>query len=360
MSFGCARRHFIILSFNHHFKIALCVFHFCFLFSSYVVAQDINIIPQPAHLTKKEGSFIITKNTSLVVPDDADLKTAEFLNDYLKKFYGFELAVKKQATKNSIVINTKLGGADKDAYTFESNPDGISITGATYAGTFYGMQTLIQLLPTQKTPSLKIPSVTIEDEPRFAYRGMLLDVGRYFYPVEFVKKYIDFTAFHKMNYFHWHLTDDPGWRIEIKKYPNLTKVGAWRGKANIFQYNDTTTGHERYGGYYTQDEIKDVVQYAKDRYITIIPEIEMPAHSFSALASYPELGCTGGPYAMPAKWYPFQDVFCAGNEKTFEFIENVLDEVMALFPSPYIHIGGDECPKDRWKACPKCQTRIKK
>jgi hexosaminidase len=217
------------------------IFTFSFCYS--VVAQNIDIIPQPAHLIKKEGSFVVAKNTSLVITNGADLKTAEFVNSYLKKFYDFELTVKKQATKNSIVINTKLNGADKDAYTFESNPGGISITGSTYAGTFYGMQALIQLLPVQKASSLKIPSVHIEDEPRFAYRGMLLDVGRYFYPVEFVKKYIDFIALHKMNYFHWHLTDDPGWRIEIKKYPNLTKVGAWRNKANIFQDNDTTVGN---------------------------------------------------------------------------------------------------------------------
>src|SRR5690348_2208267 len=191
---------------------------FTFSFFSSVVAQDVNIIPQPAHVVKEEGSFTITKNTSLVIPDNADLKTAEFLNSYLKGFYGFELPVKKQITKNSIQINTKPKG-NKDAYTFESNSNGVIIIGATYAGSFYGMQTLIQLLPTQKSSSLKIPSVSIQDEPRFAYRGMLLDAGRYFYPVEFVKKYIDFMALHKMNYFHWHLTDDPGWRIEIKKYP---------------------------------------------------------------------------------------------------------------------------------------------
>jgi hexosaminidase len=332
---------------------------FTFLLYYSAVAQDINIIPQPAHLIKHEGNFIITKNTSLVIKDDENMKTAEFLNGYLKKFYGFELPVKKQSMKNAIELNTKLSNTGKDAYTFESNPDRIIITGATYAATFYGMQTLIQLLPTQRSSSLRIPSVSIQDEPRFAYRGMLLDVGRYFYPVEFVKEYIDFIALHKMNYFHWHLTDDPGWRIEIKKYPNLTNTGAWRSKTNIFQFNDTTAGNEHYGGYYTQEEIKDIVQYAKDRYITIIPEIEMPAHSLSALASYPELGCTGGPYEMPDKWASYLDVFCAGNDKTFEFIENVLDEVMALFPSPYIHIGGDECPKERWKECPKCQARIK-
>lgn len=352
-------RHFIKSSIiKIFFMRALTNLIFCFLLTSAVVAQDIDIIPQPVHLVKKEGSFAITKNTSLVIRDDTDMKTAEFLNSYLKKFYGIELTVKKQAVKNSILINTKPSG-ESDAYTLDSNPDGISITGATHAGTFYGMQTLIQLLPTQTSLSLNIPSVNIEDAPRFAYRSMLLDVGRFFYPVEFVKRYIDFIALHKMNYFHWHLTEDAGWRIEIKKYPNLTNIGAWRNKTNIFQFNDTTAGNEHYGGYYTQEEIRDIVQYAKDRYITIIPEIEMPAHSLSALASYPELGCTGGPYKTPEQWTSYLDVFCAGNEKTFEFIENVLDEVMALFPSPYIHIGGDECPKDRWKACPKCQARIK-
>lgn len=332
---------------------------FVFLFSASVPAQDISIIPKPGHLTKRDGYFIITKNTSIVITNDADKQTAAFLNSYLKKIYGFVLPVKRQAVKNSILISTKLSNAGKDAYAFESSREGISITGATYPGTFYGMQTLIQLLPVEKSSSLKIRSVKIEDEPRFVYRGMLLDVGRYFFPVEFVKKSIDYAALHKMNYFHWHLTDDPGWRIEIKKYPNLTNVGAWRNKTNIFQFTDSTAGSEHYGGYYTQEEIKDVVQYAKDRYITIIPEIEMPAHSLSAIVSYPELGCTGGPYAMPEKWEAYKEIFCAGNEKPFEFIENVLDEVMALFPSQYIHIGGDECPKDRWKVCPKCQARIK-
>ena len=330
-----------------------------FLLCSSVTAQDISIIPKPVHLVQREGNFIITKNTAIVIMNDADLQTAEFLNSYLKKFYGFELPVKKQAVKNSILINTKLSNTGKDAYTFESSAEGVSITGATYPGTFYGMQTLIQLLPVEKSSSLKISSVTIEDEPRFVHRGMLLDVGRYFFPVEFVKKCIDYAALHKMNYFHWHLTDDLGWRIEIKKYPNLTNVGAWRNKTNIFQFTDSTAGSEHYGGYYTQEEIKEIVQYAKDRYITVIPEIEMPAHSLAALVSYPELGCTGGPYAMPAKWDTYKEIFCAGNENTFKFIENVLDEVIELFPSPYIHIGGDECIKDRWKACPKCQARIK-
>lgn len=351
---------------NHPVEIfslrRLTILIFAFLLTSAVVAQEISIVPQPAHLEKKEGNFAITKNTFLVIPDDADLKTGVFLNSYIKKIYGIELAIRKQAVKNSIQIITRRSSDESDAYTFESNPDGISIRGATHAGSFYGMQTLIQLLPTQRPPSsssLKVPGVSIEDAPRFVYRGMLLDVGRYFYPVEFVKKYIDFIALHKMNYFHWHLTDDPGWRIEIKKYPNLTNIGAWRNKTNIFQSNDTAAGNEHYGGYYTQEEIRDIVQYAKVRYITIIPEIEMPAHSLSALASYHELGCTGGPYETAEKWTSYLDIFCAGNEKTFEFIQNVLDEVMALFPSPYIHIGGDECPKERWKACPKCRARIK-
>lgn len=332
---------------------------FTLLFSCPAGAQDISIIPQPAYLIRGKGDFIISKNTSLVITDKKDGKAAGFFKSYLKKFYGLDLPIRRHEVKNSIQLSTRPDGTGKDAYTFRSDPNIIAITGDTYAGTFYGMQTLIQLLPAQKLSSLTIPAVIINDTPRFAYRGMLLDVSRYFFPVEFIKKYIDFMALHKMNYFHWHLTDDPGWRIQIKRYPKLTETGAWRKKKNIFQYKDSTIDDKRYGGYYTQKQIREIVKYARDRYITIIPEIEMPAHCLSALAAYPELGCTGGPYQTPVKWYPYKDVYCAGNEHTFKFLENVLDEVMQLFPSPYIHIGGDECPKDRWKLCPKCQERIK-
>jgi hexosaminidase len=333
------------------------------LFTTSILAQEVQIIPQPAHLTKRAGSFTITKNTSIVIQNEEDKKSTDFLNCYLKQIYGFQLPVQKQATGKSITISTNnnTSAADKDAYTFESNPAGVVIKGDTYAGTFYGVQTLIQLLPTKMATSLKIPSVQIQDEPRFGHRGSLLDVGRHFFPVAFIKKYIDFLALHKMNYFHWHLTDDAGWRIEIKKYPKLTEVGAWRNRSLAGRYPGIGfINHDQpYGGYYTQEQIKDIVRYASDRYITILPEIEMPGHSYAALASYPQLGCSGGPYTVPEVYRVDPQVFCAGQEYTFEFLQNVLDEVMILFPSKYIHIGGDECPKEGWKQCSRCQARIR-
>jgi hexosaminidase len=209
--------------------------------------------------------------------------------------------------------------------------------------------------------TLKVPSCEITDEPRFAYRGMHLDVGRHLFPVEYIKRYIDMIALHKMNTFHWHLTEDQGWRIEIKKYPKLTEVGAFR--------KETIVGHagkkpavydgKPYGGFYTQEDIRDIVAYAKSKFITVIPEIEMPGHSLAALAAYPELSCTGGPFEVGTKWGVFDNVYCAGKEETFKFLEDVLTEVIALFPSQYIHIGGDECPKTKWAKCPLCQQRIR-
>ena len=324
-------------------------------------AQEISIIPKPMGLTKKEGSFDISKNTQIVIAEEGDKNTANFLNDYLQHYYGWKLKITNLPVDHSIGIFTKkFLAADNDGYSFESGPDGIIISGNNNAGSFYAVQTLIQLVPTKPSPTLVIPAVSIIDAPRFAYRGSLLDVGRHFFPVSFVKKYIDYLALHKMNYFHWHLTDDPGWRIEIKKYPKLTTVGAWRNKSLIGRYPGIGYEVKRYGGFYTQDEIKEVVKYASDRFITIIPEIEMPGHSYAALASYPELGCRGSGYEVPALYREDPEVFCAGNDYTFEFLQNVLDEVILLFPSKYIHIGGDECPKEGWKACPKCQARMKK
>jgi len=217
-------------------------------------------------------------------------------------------------------------------------------------------------LPINKTANnVSIPAVTIVDKPKYAWRGMLLDVGRYFYSPQFIKKYIDYLGAHKMNTFHWHLTEDQGWRIEIKKYPKLTEVGAWRDQTIVGHLRDKTRKYDgkRYGGFYTQEEIKDIVNYAKNRYVTVVPEIEMPGHSQAALAAYPELSCTGGPFKVSDTWGVHQEVYCAGNEQTFKFLEDVLSEVVTLFPSPIIHIGGDECPKTRWQQCPKCQARIK-
>lgn len=341
--------------------------------------QDVNIIPQPASLQVKSGTFTITKTTSIVIADEGDRKSANFLNAYLKQCFGWSLPIKKQAAKNSIRLFTRkfIKAPDNDGYSFESSPTGISIEGDTYAGTFYGVQTLIQLLPVTKSATLPIAAVSIQDAPRFGYRGMMLDVGRHFFPVAFVKKYIDYLALHKLNYFHWHLTDDQGWRIEIKKYPRLTSVGAWRNGTIIGRYPGKGNTNQRYGGFYTQEQVKEVVKYAADRFITVIPEIEMPGHGSAAIAAYPELSCfpeTPTKDYYPANcawagdstgkqviqsWGVYADVFCAGKENTFKFLQDVIDEVAPLFPSKILHVGGDECPKSNWKKCPNCQQRMK-
>lgn len=343
---------------------------FCFvaamLLCGAAFTQKIAIVPQPASLQVKPGNFALSKSTALVVTNDADRNAADFLNDYLQRFYGFELAVTQQATNNSIRLFTRqhIQAPDNDGYSFTSTAADINIEGETTAGTFYGVQTLIQVLPLPATLSdksrLQIPLLTITDKPRFDYRGMHLDVARHFFPVDFVKKYIDYLALHKFNYFHWHLTDDQGWRIEIKKHPKLTQTGAYREGTIIGRYPGTGNDSLRYGGFYTQQQIKEVVQYAADRFITVVPEIEMPGHALAALETYPHLGCPGtGPYKVAQTWGVFDDVFCAGNDSTFLFLQDVIDAVVQLFPSPYIHIGGDECPKMNWESCPRCQARIK-
>jgi len=375
-------------------------------FTQYLLAQDLNIIPAPVSYKMGSGSFQLTPKTTIVIKDDAEVNTAAFLNDYLSKFYHLTLPVvkAKSPASNYILLSTKqfIKAPDNEGrYTMNVTGNSINIEGDTYQGTFYGMQTLLQLLPpiqnnsneenkggnakvtsritsrstvTQAANTYSLPAVSIEDFPRFQYRGMLLDVGRHFFSVDFVKKFIDFIALHKMNTFHWHLTEDQGWRIEIKKYPRLTSVGAYRNGTVIGRYLNKGNDSIRYGGYYTQDEIKDVVKYAADRFITIIPEIEMPGHSSAAIAAYPELSCfpTESTKVAPQvpwsgsrqgkqvqqSWGVFEDVYCP-SEYTFNFLENVLDEVMQLFPSQYIHIGGDESPKESWKRSEFCQQLIK-
>jgi hexosaminidase len=324
-------------------------------------SSAINIIPKPVSLKASPGSFRINESTVLIA-DGGNKDAADFFNKYLNDYYGFTLKTAASADKNYIRFSTKTfvkASDNPERYTFTSSAKGVEISGDSDDGTFRGTQTLIQLLPVAKSATLKIPLVAIEDQPRLKYRGAMLDVGRHFFSVDYVKQFIDYIALHRMNTFHWHLTEDQGWRIEIKKYPKLTEVGAYRDGTIIGHYPGTGNDNIRYGGFYTQDEIKDVLEYAAKRHITIIPEVEMPGHSGAALASYPYLGCTGGPYQVKQTWGVHKDVYCAGNDSTFEFLEDVLDEVMALFPSEYIHIGGDECPKDAWKACPKCQKRIK-
>jgi hexosaminidase len=355
------------------------------LFPLVSFAQETAIIPQPVSLKTLGGSFPITKKTILVARDADDKKTASIFNDYLKQVYGFKLEINKPASKNFIRLSTLKfikAPEHQEGYSLNVTKDGVAINGNSYAGTFYGMQTLIQLLPVDNYKpqttncKLNIPLVAVEDYPRFDYRGMHLDVARHFFPISFVKKYIDYLALHKMNYFHWHLTDDQGWRIEIKKYPNLTKVGAWRDGTIIGRYPGTGNDNIHYGGFYTQEQVKEIVKYAADRRITVLPEIEMPGHASAAIAAYPWLSCFPNEETVipthPSEgsklnhekkvqetWGVFDDVFCAGNDSTFSFLQGVLDEVLPLFPSQKIHVGGDECPKSNWKRCPKCQARMK-
>jgi len=320
-------------------------------------------IPQSI-VTKKEYPFVLNEATNIFVRagNEKMEKIACFLSGYLYQLTGIQPAISHKAGKNNvIVLKTGFVYDNQEAYLLRVNSKRIEITGVEEAGVFYGIQTLRKAIATglpENRETIRIPAVAIIDYPRFAYRGMMLDVGRYFFPIKFIKKYLDILALHNINHFHWHLTEDQGWRIEIKKYPKLTQIGSVRKKKFIHLPN-SPGDTEPYGGYYTQEDIKDIVRYASERFITVIPEIDFPGHSLAALAAYPELGCTGGPYEVAAQRGIQDDVLCAGNEKTLEFIENVLAEIVELFPSEYIHIGGDECCKFRWEACPKCQAKIR-
>jgi hexosaminidase len=349
----------------------------CFNLAS---AQTISIVPEPVQTIQPRiaAKYPVTAFSSIHFKDKGLAHSADFLNTYLQKSYGYQLVVNPKNKKSDIILSIgKQTNPVSGAYSLQVSQKGITITGQDEAGVFYGIQSLLQLLPVaQENKSLPLPYVIIKDYPRFAYRGLMLDVGRHFFDVDFVKKYIDYLAYHKMNYFHWHLTEDQGWRIEIKKYPKLTQKGAWRNGTIIGRYPGPKNDNIPHGGYYTQDQIREVVKYAADRYITIIPEIEMPGHASAAIAAYPELSCfpdeptksyfnpksewagdsTGK--QVQQSWGVYNDVFVP-SENTFTFLEGVLDEVIALFPSKYIHIGGDECPKDNWKRSAFCQQLMK-
>jgi hexosaminidase len=351
-----------------------------FFLQNLLIAQKITIVPEPAEMDmpRKAGSFIISASTKINLSGSGMEATATFLNEYIQKLYGYKLPVVQNGTGNGITLKyKKMGYKFPGAYTIEVNKKGISISGDNETGVFYAVQSLLQLLQASENSNQPgVPFVHIKDYPRFSYRGMHLDVSRHFFNVEFVKKYIDYLALHKMNYFHWHLTDDQGWRVEIKKYPKLTEVGAWRNGTIIGRYPGTGNDGIRKGGFYTQEEIKEIVKYAESRYITIIPEIELPGHASAAIAAYPELSCF--PNEPTIKYYPkdlawagdstgkqviqgwgvYDDVFVP-SENTFKFLEDVFDEVLALFPSKYIHVGGDECPKTNWKRSEFCQQLIK-
>ncbi len=325
---------------------------FLFLLSVTTTMAQVNVIPKPQEIVQGAGNFIYNAQTSFYVPKST-LRLIE-ITTFFNDLTGFKNLTKSTKPKtNYITFAFDRSLLNDESYLLSIYPNHIEIKAKTEKGMFWALQTLRQLMPvaveTKFAKTYKIPVVSIADEPLMAWRGSMLDCSRHFMPVNVVKKYIDMLSFYKLNTFHWHLTDDQGWRIEIKKYPALTQKAAWR----------TEPDGSKHGGFYTQTQIKDIVNYAAKLNITVVPEIEMPGHSVAALSAYPNLSCTGGPFKVPASFGVFQDVYCAGNEQTFTFLQNVLTEVMALFPSKYIHIGGDECPKERWKVCPKCQTRMK-
>ena len=330
------------------------------------------IIPQPLSLHEKEGQFVFDASTRIVIADKRAKEPLEFLTSRLADVTGLQLKAGKKVAANGsqIVFKTSVqNDLGDEGYRLQVEENGITVEACGKAGFFYAVQTIFQLMPAEiyshqqeYREAWTLPCVEIKDVPRFKYRGMHLDVCRHMFPISFVKKYIDLLSMQKMNRFHWHLTDDQGWRIEIKKYPKLTRVGAYRKETVINEYNWNGPNYydgKRYGGFYTQQEIKEVVEYARRRCVTVIPEIDLPGHMLAALAAYPEMGCTGGPYEVGTRWGIYEDVLCAGNEKIYTFIEDVMSEVMQLFPGEYIHIGGDECFKTRWKACHKCQDKIK-
>ncbi|WP_114936832.1 glycoside hydrolase family 20 protein [Mucilaginibacter endophyticus] len=322
------------------------------------------IIPQPVKIKSDNTTYVFPREFKIGLGPGINANNVTFFRDYIR--------LVRDIHENTPFVNHKMAASNlwlqlnpkrvsqSEGYTLEVKPHRITITGHDEAGVFYGLQSLIQLLDISKD-KITVKGYSITDYPRFAYRGMHLDVSRHFFDPQTIKKWIDLLALYKINTFHWHLTDDQGWRIEIKKYPLLQSVSAYRDETIIGHKKDSPHRFDgkRYGGYYTQDEVKDIVKYATQRHITVIPEIEMPGHALAALAAYPQLGCTGGPYKAATYWGIFDDVYCAGNDETFTFLQKVMDEVLPLFPSKYIHIGGDECPKTKWKACPKCQKRIK-
>ncbi len=329
--------------------------------------EPLNIIPEPVEAKTFSGVFVLDSNTAILsnIEGEEGENLINYLANHIESYYKINPINRGfSADRRKGDIFLKLDEKEDipaEGYRLRVTNRGVTVTSKDHAGLFYGIQTLIQMMPStsESLTQVSISHAEVNDYPRFRWRGLHLDVCRHFMPKEFVLKYLDYMAMHKLNTFHFHLTEDQGWRIEIKKYPLLTQIGSIR--------EETLVGHGRsskeydgtpHGGFYTQEDIKEIVDYASKLYITVVPEIEMPGHALAALASYPYLGCTEADYKVATRWGVFHDVMCAGKESTFEFIEGVLDEVLALFPSQYIHIGGDECPKTRWEECKLCQQRI--
>lgn len=345
--------------------IAILLLLTCFALRAQEAQGTINVIPQPAEIKVKRNLITIPKTISIVIEDDALGKLSSYCSDILEQDQGINLQADfKTNYRIRLKLEPKLATGN-EGYRLQTTDQETTILAKTPHGAFYAIQTLRQLIKKNKDGTLTLPCVSINDQPRFTWRGMHLDVSRHFSPKEFIKRYIDYLAYYKMNVFHWHLVDGPGWRIEIKKYPRLTDIGAWRKDKTSAPWNWRETeihpnGKQPndYGGYYTQDDIREIVAYARERYVTVVPEIEMPGHSYAVLAAYPEFTCPTNNIMVDG--LRGKDVFCVGNEKTYQFLQDILDETMQLFPSTYIHIGADEVPTSAWKECPKCQALKKK
>ena len=317
----------------------------------------VRIVPRPAEVEELPGSFRLTPRTPVVITDEQLRTPAEIFARAVGKLTGTEPIVTAAPEKHAVTLQLQPG-YEAEEYLLEVGRQRITVTASTPQAVLHGLRSLQQLVA-----GGEIPACVVRDKPTFAYRGAMLDVCRHFFPVEDVKTYIDILSLHKINKFHWHLTDDQGWRIEIKKYPLLTQIGSRRAETLVGRYDKNKEGvydGKPYGGFYTQEEIREIVSYAAERHIEVIPEIEMPGHAVAALAAYPWLGCTGGPYEVMRTWGVSEDVLCIGKESTLGFLKDVLTEVLELFPSEYIHIGGDESPRKRWKSCPFCQERIRR
>lgn len=347
------------------FLWGLCAYLLCFNLQA---QEAYHLVPKPAKLIPVPGKFVFQKSTAITLStqDESFNAVATMLKDQISVSSGLNLPIKSGSSSSKGIVFVQNSSLGDEAYRLNISTKKIEIQAKSGKGAFYALQTLFQLMPAQiysnVTSNQELTALTcqIEDAPRFSYRGMMLDVGRYYFPVNFIKRFLDLMAVYKLNTFHWHLTEDQGWRIEIKKYPLLTSVSSVRKETMVGHYRDQKYDNKPYGGFYTQEEIKEVIAYASKKFITIIPEIEMPGHSQAVLAAYPELGCNPDKiYQVATRWGISEDVLCP-REETFTFMENVLTEVMALFPGQYIHIGGDECPKKQWKESRFCQDLIKK
>ena len=334
------------------------------MLSAHAADANYNVVPLPKSVVMAKGlPFNLTNATTIVYEGtNPEMKrNARFLSEYIQQASGIKTAVldkrDKKAAAIVLTIDPKVAGAE--AYRLSVNNKQVTIAASTPAGVFYGIQTLRKSLPVQTTgEAITLPAVTVADAPRFGYRGMMLDCARHFFPLSFVKKFIDILALHNMNVFHWHLTEDQGWRLEIKSHPELTAKSSMRS-GTVIGHNATVDDSIPHGGFYTQQEAREIVEYARQRHITVIPEIDMPGHMLAALAAYPELGCTGGPYEVGHRWGVYKDVLCLGKESTYKFVQDVIDEVVDIFPAKYFHIGGDESPTVMWEKCPKCLQKAK-